>query len=47
MTTAGNSRTVYLPKGKWRDDQGKTFKGPKKIAIDVPLDRLPYYELIK
>lgn len=47
MTTSGDSRTVYLPKGKWRDDRGKTFKGPKKIEIDVPLDRLPYYERIK
>ena len=47
MITEGTHRTVYLPKGTWRDDQGKTFKGPKKIEIDVPLDRLPYYERVK
>lgn len=44
MVTAGTSRTVLLPKGKWKDDQGKTFRGPKKITIEVPLDRLPYFE---
>lgn len=47
MITEGTHRTVNLPKGTWRDDQGKTFKGPKKIEIDVPLDRLPYYERVK
>lgn len=44
MVKSGTSRTVRLPKDKWRDDRGKTFKGPKTIEIDVPLDRLPYYE---
>ena len=47
MTTKGNKRTVLLPKGKWKDDQGKVFKGSRKIEIEVPIDRLPYYELIK
>lgn len=40
-------RTVSLPKGKWKDDQGKIFNGPKTMDIDVPIDRLPYYELLK
>ena len=43
MTKKGTSRTVQLPKGKWIDEQGKKFKGPKVITIDVPLKRLPYY----
>lgn len=47
MVTPGTSRTVVLPKGKWRDDEGKTFKGPKVMTINVPLDRLPYYEKMK
>lgn len=38
------SRTVLIPKGKWKDEQGKVFKGPKKYTIDVPLERLPYFE---
>ena len=44
MLSSGISRTVMLPKGKWRDDRGKVFKGPKTITIDVPLERLPYFE---
>lgn len=47
MTTSGSSRTVVLPKGKWKDDQGKIFKGPKTITVDVPLERLPYFEKVK
>lgn len=47
MVTKGNTRTVRLPKGTWMDDQGKKFRGPKTLTIDVPLERLPYYRLIK
>ncbi len=43
----GYQRTVRLPKGKWKDDQGMIIKGPKTIEIEVPISRLPYYELIK
>ena len=40
-----DSKIVYLPAGKWRDDTGKTFKGPKVLEMkQVPLERLPYYE---
>ena len=40
-----DSKTVFLPAGKWRDDLGKVFTGPKVLELhDVPLDRLPYYE---
>lgn len=47
MTVKGYKRTVHLPKGKWKDEEGKTFKGPKTMEIEVPIERLPYYELIK
>ncbi|MEG1861418.1 MAG: glycoside hydrolase family 31 protein [Bacteroidaceae bacterium] len=47
MVQSGTSRTVKLPKGTWKDDLGKTFKGPKTITVKVPLDRLPYYEKLK
>ena len=40
-------RKVVLPKGTWKDDTGKTFKGPKTIEINVPIERLPYFEKIK
>ena len=37
--------TVYLPAGRWKDDQGKVWRGPRVLNLrDVPLDRLPYYE---
>ena len=36
-----NARTA------WIDEQGRTYRGGKKYKIQVPLDRLPYFELVK
>ena len=36
-----------LPKGEWRDDTGKKFRGPKTIEVEAPLERLPWFEKIK
>ncbi len=47
MVNPGNTRQVILPKGTWVDDQGKRFKGPRKIGIEVPINRLPYFEKVK
>ena len=47
MVTKGTSRVVKLPSGKWRDDQGKIYKGGRTISIQVPIERLPYFECIK
>ena len=48
ITTASNNRTVKLPKGDWKDDTGKKFKGGKTYALNnVPLERIPYFERIK
>lgn len=47
MLKPGNERSVILPKGRWKDDLGKTFKGPRVIETDVPIDRVPYYEKIR
>ncbi|TRX70392.1 glycoside hydrolase family 31 protein [Carboxylicivirga sp. M1479] len=44
---AARSREVVLPKGKWIDEEGKKFKGGKTIQIEVPLERLPYFKMIK
>lgn len=30
MVTKGNSRTVMLPKGLWKDEEGKNSKVPAK-----------------
>ena len=40
-------RTVRLPKGVWKDEQGRRYKGGKTYRIDVPLSRLPYFEKLK
>ena len=48
LEKGARSRKVILPKGKWIDENGKTFKGGKDaIEIDVPLERLPYFKKIK
>ncbi len=41
------TRTVLLPKGRWRSEKGKILKGPAKLELEVPLDQLPYFELVK
>jgi alpha-glucosidase len=46
MVRSGNSRMVVLPKGKWKADDGKVYVGGKTYAIDVPLERLPYFVLL-
>lgn len=46
VVTKGSEKIVYLPKGRWRDDKGETFKGPRQIKTQVAIDRLPVYELL-
>jgi len=40
----GDSRTVVIPPGRWKADDGQVYEGPKSITISVPLARLPYFE---
>lgn len=47
VTEKVSGRNVMLPKGTWKADDGKTYKGGKTYFIEVPLDRLPYFEKIK
>ncbi len=42
--SANSIRTVKLPRGRWKDDQGKIYKGGKVYRINVPLDRLLWFE---
>jgi alpha-glucosidase len=44
VVTPENTRTVKLPRGKWKDDQGKIYKGGRTLLFDVPLNRLLYFE---
>jgi alpha-glucosidase len=43
MVAPGNVRQVKLPRGNWRDDEGKRHRGGRTVTIDVPLDRLPFF----
>ena len=45
IVTSGTSRTVLLPQGRWRADDGTQYDGGSHV-LDVPLDRLPYFEKI-
>jgi alpha-glucosidase len=47
MLQKGNKRSVVFPKGKWKGDDGSIVNGPVTKEITVPLERLPYFELIK
>ena len=44
MVKKGTARTVQIPQGKWRSDDGKVIEGPCEVTLDVPLARLPYFE---
>jgi len=39
-------RLVYFPEGRWLGEDGQIIKGPAKLIIKVPLERLPWYRLI-
>ncbi len=47
MITKGNKRSVSLPKGDWCDEQGKKYKGGETYSIDVPIERLPYFRILR
>jgi alpha-glucosidase len=44
MVKKGTTRTVLIPKGAWKADDGNVAQGPCKLKLSVPLDRLPYFE---
>ncbi len=43
LKSGQGKRRVVLPKGKWKSDRGKIYRGQRTIEIEVPLDRLPYF----
>lgn len=43
----GTSRVVKLPKGLWKDELGRKYRGGRSYDIEVPIDRLPYFEKVK
>ena len=40
-------REVVLPAGDWRGDDGVVVKGPAKVTVKTPLERLPYFEAVR
>jgi len=47
VTDEDDSKTIYLPEGTWKSDLGETLIGPQVLQLkDVPVERLPYYELL-
>lgn len=42
-----DSRTVVLPPGRWRDDEGRLWRGGRTVEIAAPLSRLPWFERIR
>ncbi len=47
LEKGARSRKVVLPKGNWLAEDGKKYKGGTTIEVSVPIERLPYFELIK
>jgi alpha-glucosidase (family GH31 glycosyl hydrolase) len=45
VLTKDGEKEIHLPKGKWKNDKGEIFKGPKVIKEIVALDKIPVYEL--
>ena len=45
MLSSGTSRSVVLPAGRWKADDGTEYEGGRH-TIDVPINRLPYFEML-
>jgi alpha-glucosidase len=44
MVAKGSSRTVLIPPGSWKGDDGSVIVGPAQKRFEVPLARLLYFE---
>ena len=44
MITKGTARTVRIPSGQWKADDGTQITGPVQKTFAVPLGRLLYFE---
>jgi alpha-glucosidase len=44
VTTPAKTRVVKFPKGKWKDAQGKTYRGGRTVTFDTPPGTLLYFE---
>ncbi len=37
-------RSVVLPQGKWKADDGTAYEGGRTVTVEAPIARLPYFE---
>ena len=44
VVTPGNSREVRFPRGRWKDDTGKIYRGGRTVTFYVPSGRILYFE---
>lgn len=47
LEKGARSRMVVFPSGTWKGDDGSLVNGPCVQEVDAPLERLPWYRLIK
>ena len=47
LAKGADSRTVLIPPGTWKGDDGATVTGPAKITVSTPLARLPHFTKVK
>ena len=47
VLTASSRRKIVFPAGHWKDEEGKVFKGPGVKELDIPIDKLVFFERIK
>lgn len=39
-------RKVKFPKGSWKSEEGKVYRGGCELEVEAPIEKVPYFELI-
>lgn len=47
IVKGARERTVIIPPGTWKGDDGVVVVGPKTITVKTPISRIPYFEKVK
>jgi alpha-glucosidase len=47
VVTASSLRKIIFPAGKWKDAEGKVFRGPGVRELDIAIEKLAFFERIK
>ena len=43
VTKGATARSVAIPPGRWKGDDGSVVTGPTKVVVETPLSRLPHF----